>query len=317
MKADRNESPPTRLQSIIPDTDWQHTVERKRTTSSDGTSVYYETVGVGAQTILLANGLGGRLYAWRPLVDAYWTHYRFITWDYRGLFESEMPRSHRRLAIGNHVEDATAILEAESCARAAIIGWSMGVQVGLDVAASHPELVSALVLLNGTYGHALSTGLQPLISIPWLPKRLHFLIELVRRHPIALQAIAAGARATEVPSMLLFTATAGRRALTMRPLIRQYMEDVLGESFDSYMRLFQELDAHSVYHLLPEIETNALVISGALDPLTPAYQSREIARRMPNAQYIPLRRASHFCLMERPDIVVPAIQKFLTEKARW
>jgi hypothetical protein len=47
----------------------------------------------------------------------------------------------------------------------------------------------------------------------------------------------------------------------------------------NYLRLFQELNAHSVYHLLRHIEQPTLVVSGLLDVLTPAYQSMPRNRR--------------------------------------
>ena len=54
-----------------------------------------------------------------------------------------------------------------------------------------------------------------------------------------------------------------------------------------------------------------------LDILTPPYQSKDIARRMPDAEYIRLWRSSHFSMLERPDIVVPAMRRFLEQRARW
>ena len=67
-------------------------------------------------------------------------------------------------------------------------------------------------------------------------------------------------------------------------------------------------------HVLPEIEAPALVVSGALDLLTPQRQSFEIARRLPNAEHLALMRASHFALLERPDAVLPAIERFLAKR---
>lgn len=296
---------------------WADTIERKTTVSEDGTRISYEVLGKGERVLLLANGLGGRLYAWEPLVERYWRDYRLITWDYRGLFESDTPRVPRRLCLANHVEDAAAILKAETVERAVLFGWSMGVQVSLDVAATYPDMVGGLVLLNGTYGHTLGSGFQPFFSIPYLPKRIHATIEWIRRHPRIEERIRLLSRATELPTTMLFTLTAGRRSMSLRPMLRRYMDDVLGASFDNFMRLFQELDAHSVYHVLPEIEAPALVISGALDILAPARQSSEIARRMPRAQRMALWRASHFCLLERPEVVLPAVERFLSGEARW
>ncbi len=299
------------------DAPWRETWHRRECVSEDGTRITYFVVGKGDRTILLANGLGGRLYAWGPLLDRLWEDYRLITWDYRGLFDSDTPRIPRRLQVTNHVEDAAAILATEETDRAVLCGWSMGVQVSLDVAATHAQRVAGLVLLNGTYGHTMSSGFQPFFSIPALPKRLHRIAELARGRAFVSRLAGTLGRLTEVPTALMFVLTAGPKALSLRPMLAAYREDVFGESFDNYMRLFQELDAHSVYHLLPEIDAPALVISGALDVLTPARQSREIARRMPHAQRMALMRASHFALVERPEVVLPAIERFLEREAKW
>ena len=232
---------------------WLSTLRRKRATADDGTRIAYQIVGAGERVLMFANGLGGRLYAIEPVVEAFWKDYRIITWDYRGLFESDVPSSLRRLAVTHHVEDASAILKAEQVDRAVLIGWSMGVQVMLDLAASQPNLAAGLVLINGTHGHVFSTGFQPLFTVPFLPPRLHAIVEFLRARPGATRVLAGVTRLTEWPTTLLTFVTAGRRALELRPILRRYYKDVLGPSFTNYLRLFQELDAHSAYHLLPEI----------------------------------------------------------------
>jgi 3-oxoadipate enol-lactonase len=297
--------------------DWHATHREKRLVAADGTGIAYEVLGTGERTIVLANGLGGRLYAWTPAIEAFWRTHRIITWDYRGLFASDSPKSRRRLSVAHHVEDIGAILDAENVERAVFAGWSMGVQISLDFAASFPDRVGGLVLLNGTHGHVLSTGFQPLVSIPFLPKRLHALLDWLQDHAEVAHQLARVSRLAETPTWMFLYLTSGARAREITPLLSRYMDDVLGPSFPNYLRLFQELDAHSTYHLLREIEAPALVISGLLDALTPAYQSREIARRMPNAEHIQLLRSSHFSLIERPDVVIPAMQRFFNERARW
>ena len=296
---------------------WSTTLQSKRATAADGTGIAYEVVGRGERTLMLANGLGGRLYAWKPLIDEFWRDYKIITWDYRGLFDSETPASHRRLSVPHHAEDAMALLDAEKVDRAVFVGWSMGVQVSLDVAATYPERVGGLVLMNGTYGHVLSTGFQPIVSIPFLPKRLHAIVEFFQDHKELADTFARVTRFATIPMFGMLTITTGARAKELTPLVRRYLDDVLGPSFVNFLRLFQELDAHSVYHVLREIQQPALIVSGMLDPLTPAYQSREMARRMPNAEHIALVRSGHFSLLERPDVVIPAMTRFFDRRARW
>jgi pimeloyl-ACP methyl ester carboxylesterase len=296
---------------------WLATLAQKRIVAKDGTGIAYETLGEGTRAIVLANGLGGRLYAWTPAIDALWHTHKIITWDYRGLFDSEAPRSKRRFGVTDHAEDVLAILDAERIDRAVFIGWSMGVQVSLDVAATAEGRVAGLVLINGTYGHAFSTGFQPFVSIPFLPKRMHAMLEWLQDHREVAGLLAGATRFAELPTELALRAMLGARAKELSPLLSRYWDDVLGPSFPNYLRLFQELDAHSLYHLLPRIEAETLVISGKLDMLTPAFQSKEMARRMPHATHLPLTRSSHFSLLERPEIVVPAISEFLEKRAQW
>jgi pimeloyl-ACP methyl ester carboxylesterase len=293
-------------------------VPKRTVTGQYGVTVAYWVVGDGPRTLLLANGLGGRLYAWEPLLRALAPGFRFITWDYRGLFESSTPERRRHLSIADHAEDARAVLDAERIERAVICGWSMGVQVALELATLHPERVAGLVLLNGTYGHAFSSGFQPLFPFPFVGRWGHRAIEYLVEHPELTDRIATLYEAMMTPTLALFWLVSQTPFARARPLLDRYRADVFDErNFSNFLRLFQELDAHSAYHHLRDIEAPALVVSGACDLITPAYQSREMVRRLPRAEALHLQRASHFVLVERPEVVVPAIERFLQDRARW
>jgi 3-oxoadipate enol-lactonase len=283
-----------------------------------GARVSYSVLGTGSQTLLLANGLGGRLYAWEPLVRAVLPEYRVITWDYRGLFDSTAPETRRHLSVPDHAEDAIAILDAEHIDRAVFCGWSMGVQVSLEATTLHPERVAGLVLINDTYGHVFSTGFQPVFRVPFARDLEHSLVEYVMDHPGAARFIERTAPWMVNPVAALFWLLTNADAKTMQRVLHRYTSEVFDEgTFANYLQLFQELDAHSVLHHLRRIEQPALVVSGTWDMLTPAYQSTAIAKRLPNAEHLRLRRASHFALMEQPDSVVPTVLEFLSERAQW
>lgn len=285
--------------------------EQKHTVSADGTRVAYEVLGRGERAIVLANGLGGRLYAWLPVVDALVDRYRIITWDYRGLFESEMPDESRRLGVPYHADDLTAVLDAEGIDEAHLIGWSMGVQVGLEFTLRLPERVRSLTLINGTYGQALSTAFQPLFRVPLPHTAVHGMIEGMMSHPRAMDAIGKAWLAQTEAAFWLRKRLLGRKRSVFLRGVRQYVRDVFGTRFEAYLALFQQIDAHSVYHLLPEVTAPTLVVSGGFDFLTPPYQSRHIARRIPGAKHLQIRLGTHFVLLEHPRRVVRAIIQHL------
>src|SRR5262249_27167695 len=152
-----------------------------------------------------------------------------------------------------HVQDIRTVLDAEGVRTATVFGWSMGVQVALEFAVLFPERVSRLVLINGTHGHALSTAMQPFFRLPWLPKYLHELLEVLQRRPDWQARLS-----RLLTSELVIEAVGGtmgrlRRRMRLRDVYRQYQHDVFGGSFGAYLRMFQKLDAHSVYHHLREI----------------------------------------------------------------
>ncbi|MBI5533542.1 MAG: alpha/beta hydrolase [Deltaproteobacteria bacterium] len=283
----------------------------------DGVNIFYESIGSGDKVLLLANGLGGRLYAWQPLIDEFWKEYRIVTWDYRGLFESSGPECVSRLSVRDQAEDGLEVLAAEKADRAVWVGWSMGVQVSLEAAAVRPAAVGGLVLLNGTWGHVFSSAFQPGLRLPFLPRYMHEVVEWFQGHPEWAALLARASKATTVATIGLFWLLLGRRALELRPVLEQYTSDVYRpDNFPNYLRLFQELDAHSAYHHLRSIDAPALVVSGRWDVVTPAYQSREIARRLRNATHLHITNGSHFVLVERPKPVLAAIRKFLETRAQ-
>lgn len=285
------------VEPVEPRPPWLREAIGKSTRSADGTALYYEILPArspDAPALLLANGLGGRLYTWEPLVAQFAGEYRILTWDYRGLYRSGNCERRRDLAIWKHAEDARAVLEAEGIRSAALVGWSMGVQVALETATAFPERVEGLVLLNGTHGHALETAFQPLFRFPWVARYLHGAIDRLCAHPRLVDTIRGVALSWLNASLVGSVYGAVRRNDRIAYTYRQYLNDIFGPWFKNYLRLFQELDAHSTYHFLPDIGQPALVISGGLDPLTPAYQSFEIARRLRNAEHFHIPLGTHF-----------------------
>lgn len=283
-----------------------------------GVRIAYNVLGDGPRTLILANGLGGRLYAWEPLIRALPLGYKVITWDYRGLFDSTPPERRRHLSVPHHAEDAFAILDAEGVDRAVFCGWSMGVQVSLEAAASQEERVAGLVLINGTYGHVFSSGLQPVFRLPFAATWMHRAVEFVMDHPAVGKAIATAAPLAIQPAAAMFWLIARAPFASTQPLFRRYTREVFDDrTFPNYLHLFQELDAHSALPYLRYLDVPSLVIAGTFDWLTPAYQSRVIAKRLKGAEFMELRHASHFVLIERPKIVSAAVLRFLETRVRW
>ena len=290
------------------------TSEVRHVDTPDGVRLHVEVLGQThpeAPVILLANGLGGRLYAWEPLIERFAPTHRVVTWDYRGLFQSSAPARAHQMGVPHHAADALRVMDAVGARSATLVGWSMGVQVSLEAALQAPERVERLVLINGTHGNVFDTGFQPLVRFPRLRRVMHGLVEHLSNESLTLRALR-GWTLWE-PNLKVGGSVAALWAWNRRveDMYRQYVNDVMGHSLINFLRLFQHLDAHSVYPLLPEVIQPTLVISGGVDYLTPPSMSREIAKRIPRAEHLHIRRARHFVLLEYPERVLRRIEDFL------
>jgi pimeloyl-ACP methyl ester carboxylesterase len=118
----------------------------------DGVKVHYELFGAGEPTVLL-------LPTWSIIHSRHWKmqipylarHCRVLTFDGRGNGRSDRPTEPEAYAESEFAADALAVMDATQTPRAVIVGFSMGAQRGLLLAANHPERVQAAVFIGGSY----------------------------------------------------------------------------------------------------------------------------------------------------------------------
>jgi pimeloyl-ACP methyl ester carboxylesterase/predicted glycosyltransferase len=114
----------------------------------DGVRVFWELYGEREPTILF-------LPTWSIIHSRCWKmqlpylarHCRVVVFDPRGNGRSDRPEEPEAYAENEFVADALAVLDATESERAFVVGFSMGAQRGLLLAANHPERVEGIVFL--------------------------------------------------------------------------------------------------------------------------------------------------------------------------
>ncbi len=118
----------------------------------DGVRVFYEVYGTGDPTVLL-------LPTWSLIHSRHWKmqipylarHCRVVTFDGRGNGRSDRPQDPAAYDEREFAADALAVLDATSTERAMIVGFSLGGQRGLILAAEHPERVEGAVFIGPNF----------------------------------------------------------------------------------------------------------------------------------------------------------------------
>jgi pimeloyl-ACP methyl ester carboxylesterase len=107
----------------------------------NGIRIWYATCGHGEPVVLLHGGLANANY-WGNQVRELQKSYRVVVMDSRGHGRStrnEQPYGYDLMAA-----DVTGLMDFLKIPKAAIVGWSDGAILGLDIAMHHPERVSKL-----------------------------------------------------------------------------------------------------------------------------------------------------------------------------
>lgn len=112
-----------------------------------GVSLYFELTGSGPPLVLV-HGFACGLRMWDPQVQALARSFRVVTYDVRGHGSSEAPSDPAAYSPSICVDDLRALLDHLEIGRAAVGGLSMGGNIALHFALTHPERLTALIVAD-------------------------------------------------------------------------------------------------------------------------------------------------------------------------
>jgi len=107
----------------------------------NGVKLWYATFGRGEPVVMIHGGLANSNY-WAHQVRALQNRYRVIVLDSRGHGRSS--RDAQPYGYDLMASDVIALMDYLKVGKAAIIGWSDGAIIGLDIAMKNPDRVSRL-----------------------------------------------------------------------------------------------------------------------------------------------------------------------------
>jgi pimeloyl-ACP methyl ester carboxylesterase len=239
--------------------------------------LYVEEHGEG-DPLLLIEGLGQSMWAWREQVPVFARRYRTIAFDTRGTGRSYVPDE--PYGIDDLAQDAADILNGRA---AHVVGLSMGGYTALTLALARPELVRSLVLAGTGAGgpdrvprpkdvrdaYAAAIGL-PLDEYGRTTMPMTFSPDWTERNPERFEEILA--------------------ARLEHPTPEKTLEAHLQVCYGFYNRGCE----------VERIDAPALVLHGDEDVIVPVENGRMLASRLPNARYVELPVRGHNLPLEDP-----------------
>jgi 3-oxoadipate enol-lactonase len=273
--------------------------------SFDGSEIAIRSSGQGTGAFLFCNAVGATLAPWRQVLASLGRTRRWVTWDHRGLLASPPPVLERP-DPAVHAADAIAAMDHLGIEAFPVVAWSNGTRVALELAARHSRRVTALVLVNPTYGRSFSPSLQeldPAAALPWLAG-------VARRFPAAAgMALRQLAGRRELPGLIRQSGLLGP-AIDPEPLI-ETLQAMASSDPQRLLATFEAVAGSSVEEVLPSIAVSTLVVMGARDRLTPRGADELFEELLPNVRVLSYEGGTHYLSMDFPERLVTDIDSFL------
>jgi 3-oxoadipate enol-lactonase len=258
-----------------------------------GPSLYVELHGDGPP-LLLVQGLGYAVWAWRRQLPAFAERWRVIAFDNRGAGRSPKPPG--PYSIEGMADDAAGVLSEHADEPAHVLGLSMGGYIALTLALRRPELVRSLVLAGTSGGGVDATPIPDATRQAWLDAAGLPPEEYARR---TMHLSFSPGWTDEHP--------AEYEALLRARLEHPTPPEAWRAQYDAAQR-FMDTGVP-----VERIDVPALVVHGDADRIVPVENGRVLAARMPNARLVELRGRGHLALLEDPDAFNRAVAGFLSE----
>jgi pimeloyl-ACP methyl ester carboxylesterase len=264
--------------------------ERLAALTADGTSLSVVINGSG-DPLLLIPGLGAGRSAFDHLVPDLSATHRVISFDPRGIGESEGSGNTTLTAMAL---DVVAVLDAAGVTAAAVFGASMGGLVAQHVVVDHPDRVSDLILAATAPGGNDGVDAAPADSAALLGK---------------------GAKTPEEAYRIACTVLYSPQFQRTHPdFIEAQIRDrarhpVRPRVFSAQYSAMWQPD-HSFEHLAA-VRVPALVMHGTDDVVIPFENARMLARQIPGARLRSFDGCGHLFFHERPEETVRVITEHL------
>jgi 3-oxoadipate enol-lactonase len=257
-----------------------------------GHKCVYDWIGEGPHlTLLHSVGLSTR-EGWRNQVGPLSRHFRVLSYDFRGLGQSDTGTG--PVGIEPFTRDLEALLQALGVTRTALMGVSLGGMVAQTFAIKHPDIVSALVLT--------STACQ---LVPGSTERLR-----ARNERITKQGMAVAADPQLVSH---FTREFGA---ANPDILAWYKSHYLANNPENYMAIMEDNCRFDISGQVSAIRAPTLIVAGELDDTSvagkaPLDSAKQLNRLIAGSELLAVPGAKHYPQIDQAEFVTERVQRFL------
>jgi proline iminopeptidase len=286
-------------------------------TTPDSLRLYYSVRGHGSDTIIAIHGGPGIDHEsiandFAPLTE----HHVVIFYDQRGTGRSTLPKDTTTLTAQKQIDDLDAVRRYFHLKRATLVAHSYGPLLAATYALAHPEAVKRMVFFN---------PVPPRRGNFWerFGKTMDSRLDKEQQQKLADAGKRLNDPGTDIAAdCVMFWSVALRPRLAdpdrSLPLLKSDLcaSDPVGIRYGLTVTNAVVMASYGDWDLrgrLRGLATPVLVVHGEEDAI-PMDLVQEWVSALPQAQLLRVPNAGHFSYVEQPEIVWPAVEKFLTAR---
>jgi pimeloyl-ACP methyl ester carboxylesterase len=139
------------------------------TVDVDGSALAYDIDGAGEAAFAFVHGWCSKAEHWQAQASYFEPNYRVVRWDRRGMGRSREARAAD--TPQRHADDLAAIMDRVDVGAVAVVGHAGGGPAAVTFAATYPDRVTHLVLVDTRLHAAPATGEDAFAAASSSPRR--------------------------------------------------------------------------------------------------------------------------------------------------
>ncbi|WP_327140403.1 alpha/beta fold hydrolase [Nocardia sp. NBC_01327] len=263
-----------------------------------------ERAGTAGSALILLPGSMCGPWEWRSTIEALRRDHTVYAVAFPGFDDAPAPADTSDL-IGRYTDEVVALISAQHLNKPIVIGHSIGGTIALHLAATHPDLLAAVVAVDGL---PVFPGTE---DIP------------AQQRTQSADAIAATTRTAQTPdAKLVFARNYMRSTGVIDPALADRYAPMMARSdfttAAAYLREDLLIDNRAelaaatipIWEIAPYYAPSDRPDSTAEDKVS---YYRELLRAAPHVTVVPMQPSKHFVMLDQPGVFADTLHRILAD----
>ena len=213
------------------------------------------------------------------------------------------------MTVEHHARDGIALLAHENIGRTFAFGWSMGVQVLLEMMRSVEDQIEGLVLHNGVAGSLYRNVDGPPALEYLLPKTIRGLQRADRWVSRLVRW------AVESPLLI----PVGSRVGLVHPALDEGVFRDIARNFKEldmhlYLEALRRLGEHDASDILAALRVPTLLLASTHDQMTPLGAAERMSERIEDSELRVIPNGTHYAAVEFPELINRHLEEWFARR---